>query len=119
MTSGRGIGSLRILISTKSGVLGRILPFLVSRFKETFPESNGDAYDFLIPPVTFGAWLQNLRLRRGLQLQELAKLLGVRPYTLIRYERNRTRPDQAVRLRLKKHFGLNGKPYRLNLGDTI
>ena len=92
---------------TNPWVLGRILPFLASRFKETFPEATGDAYDFLIPPVSFGAWLQNLRLRRGLQLQELAKLLRIHPYTLIRYERNQTRPAQAVRLRLKKRFGLN------------
>ena len=90
-------------------VLGRILPFLASRFKETFPEAKGDAYNFLIPPVSFGAWLQNLRLRRGLQLQQLAKLLGVHPYTLIRYERNQTKPDQAVRLRLKERFELNGE----------
>ena len=90
-------------------VLGRILPFLTSRFKETFPEAKGDAYDFLIPPVSFGAWLQNFRLRRGLQLQKLAKMLGVNPFTIIRYERNQTTPNQAVRLRLKKHFGLNGE----------
>jgi transcriptional regulator with XRE-family HTH domain len=90
-------------------VLGRILPFLAFRFKETFPEANGNAYDFLIPPVSFGAWLQNLRLRRGLKLQELAKLLGVHPYTVIRYEHNQTEPDQSVRLRLKKNFGLNGE----------
>jgi len=94
---------------TNPWVLGRILPFLASRFKETFPESNGDAYDFLIPPVSFGAWLQNLRLKRGLQLQELAKLLGVHPYTLIRYERNQTKPEQAVRLRFMERFGLNGE----------
>ena len=82
---------------------------LASRFKETFPEANGDAYGFLIPPVSFGAWLRNLRLRRGLQLQELAKLLRVRPYTLIRYERNQNKPGQAVRLRIKERFGPNNE----------
>ena len=94
---------------TNPWVLGRIFPFLASHFKETFPEAKGDAYNFLIPPVSFGAWLQNLRLRRGLQLRQLAKLLGVHPYTLIRYERNQTTPAQAVRLRLKNRFGLNSE----------
>jgi transcriptional regulator with XRE-family HTH domain len=94
---------------THSWVLGRILPFLASRFKETFPEATGDAYDFLIPPASFGAWLQNFRLRRGLQLQELAKLLGVCRYTIIRYERNLTKPDEAARLRLNKRFGLDSE----------
>lgn len=38
-------------------ILGRILPALAGRFKEAFPETGGDPYDFLIPPTTFGGWL--------------------------------------------------------------
>ena len=53
-------------------VLGRILPFLASRYKEVFPETQGDPYDFLVPPTTFGAWLRNQRMRRGLQQRDLA-----------------------------------------------
>ena len=86
-------------------VLGRILPFLAARFKETFPESSGDAYDFLIPPTSFGAWLKNQRLRRGIKLKELAKQLGVCPFTLIRYESDRAQPSPAVRERLCRLFG--------------
>ena len=58
-------------------VLGRLLPFLASQFKETFPEAGGDPYDFLIPPTTFGSWLKNFRMRRGLKLKDLAQTLNV------------------------------------------
>ena len=83
-------------------VLGRILPSLATRFKETFPESNGDAYDFLIPPTSFGAWLRNQRLRRGIKLKELAKQLGVCSFTLIRYESDQSKPAAPVRDKLKR-----------------
>src|SRR5579885_1786213 len=77
-------------------ILGRILPALRAKFKEAFPETNSDPYDFLYPPTTFGGWLLNLRARRGLKLRDLARLLGVRPFTVIRYENNLSKPDPEV-----------------------
>lgn len=93
-------------------VLGRILPFLAARFKETFPEAGGDPYDFLIPPTTFGGWLKNLRMRRALKLKDLARALKVRPYTVIRYEADETKPAPAVRANLRRAFHINSDPHR-------
>lgn len=89
-------------------VLGRILPVLAGRFKEAFPETAGDPYDFLIPPATFGGWLKNLRMRRGLKLKDLARKLKLRPFTVIRYEADQTKPTLQVRQNLRRAFGLNG-----------
>jgi len=90
-------------------ILGRVLPALRAKFKQAFPETNGDPFDFVYPPTSFGGWLRNLRARRGLRLRELAAALGVKPFTVIRYERNETRPDPAVQTRLKRAFRLNGE----------
>ena len=90
-------------------VLGRILPFLASKYKEAFPETAGDPYDFLVPPTTFGAWLRNQRMRRGLQQRDLARLLGVNRESIRRYEANETKPIAEVRNRLRKVFKLNGE----------
>ena len=59
--------------SIQPWVLGRMLPFFLARFKEAFPDAHADAYDYLIPPKTFGDWLRNFRLRRGLRQGELAR----------------------------------------------
>ena len=90
-------------------VLGKILPLLADRFKETFPEAQGDPYDFLIPPTTFGGWLKNFRLRKALQLNELAKALRVNPYSVIRYESDQSKPDKTIRARLRQIYNLNGE----------
>lgn len=90
-------------------VLGRILAFLASSFKEAFPETNGDPYDFLIPPTSFGTWLRNQRLRRGMKQRALAAALGVRPYTVVRYEADLTKPAPAIREKLRKVLKLNGE----------
>ena len=90
-------------------VLGRILPFLASRFKEVFSETGGDPYDFLVPPTSFGAWLQNQRMRRCLRQKALAALLGVDRESIRRYEANESKPLPAIRLRLRKVFKLNGE----------
>ncbi len=90
-------------------VLGRILPYLASRFNETFPEAGGDPYDFLIPPSTFGAWLKNFRMRRGLKLKDLARELKVRPFTVIRYEADLAKPSREVRENLRRKYALNGE----------
>jgi transcriptional regulator with XRE-family HTH domain len=90
-------------------VLGRILPILANRFEEAFPESKGDPYDFIIPPTSFGSWLKNLRLRRALKLGDLAAVLKVKPFTVIRYEADLSKPDRAVRERLRSALKLNGE----------
>lgn len=90
-------------------VLGRVLPFLASRFKETFPEAGGDPYDFLIPPTTFGGWLKNFRMRRGLKLKDVAHALNVRPFTVIRYEAGTSKPNAEVRRNLSRVYRLNGR----------
>jgi len=83
-----------------------MLPFIIDRFKEAFAEVSGDAYDYLIPPNTFGDWLRNFRLSRGLQQKELAKALGVNKYTTTRYEANRSKPASEIRRRLSERYGL-------------
>ncbi len=90
-------------------VLGRVLPYLAAQFKETFPEAGGDPYDFLIPPTTFGGWLKNLRMRRGLKLIDLARALKVRPFTVIRYEADESKPNAFARQNLRRAFGINGE----------
>lgn len=90
-------------------ILGRVLPPLEARFAAAFPESNGDPYDFIFPPTSFGKWLRNLRARRGLKLRQLADILGVRPFTIIRYESDSSKPEAAVRRRLVRTFRLNGE----------
>ncbi len=90
-------------------IIGRVLPELASQFKEVYPEVGGDPYDFLIPTTSFGSWLKNFRMRRGLKLKDLAKRLGVRPFTVIRYEADETKPAPEVRQRLRRTFGLNGE----------
>lgn len=90
-------------------VLGRILPALADRFKEAFPETSGDPYDFLIPPTTFGGWLKNFRARRSLKLKDLAEALKVRSFTVIRYEADESKPLLEVRNNLRRVYGLNGE----------
>jgi DNA-binding XRE family transcriptional regulator len=86
-----------------------MLPFFIERFKDVFPEVNGDAYDYLIPPKTFGDWLRNFRLRRGLRQGALAKTLGVNKFTITRYEANQSTPNQEIQRRFQTRFELNGE----------
>jgi len=81
------------------------LPDFASRFKEVFPESDGNPYDFLVPPNTLGGWLRNERLRRGMPQKELARALRGHVFSVIRYEHDRTVPEPDVRLRLRNLFG--------------
>jgi|CXWL01.1.fsa_nt_gi transcriptional regulator with XRE-family HTH domain len=85
--------------------MGRILPFFKDRFREAFPETDADPYDFLLPPVTLGAWIRNQRLRRGMPLKKLAAALSVVAYSVIRYEADLTTPDSSVQSRLRALFG--------------
>ncbi len=86
-------------------ILGRVLPALSGRFKQAFPETNGDPYEFIYPPTSLGGWLRNHRARRGLKIRELSKLLGVQPFTVIRYENNVSLPDSRIRAKLHALFG--------------
>ncbi|MEK7233266.1 MAG: helix-turn-helix transcriptional regulator [Elusimicrobiota bacterium] len=89
-------------------VLQQLLRQLSGRLKEAFP--NGDPYDFLIPPLTFGGWLRNQRLRRGMAQKQLAKALRVHVFTVVRYESDRSEPDSSIRQRLRELFGANFEP---------
>jgi len=91
-------------------VLERILPFLSKSLKQAFPESGGDPYDFLVPPVTFGKWLRNQGMRLALQVKDFATRLRVEEFTVIRYEADQSRPDPAVQQRLRRLLKLDGKP---------
>lgn len=95
--------------SVQPWILGRILPFVAKRFKEAFPEAGGDAYDYIIPPKTFGDWMRNFRARRGLQQIEMAKALRVNKFSVNRYEANQSRPNKEILARLRRRFGLNGE----------
>jgi len=85
-------------------IVGRLLSHLKNRFKDAFPDVQGDIYDFLIPPKTFGDRLRNLRLRRGMQQKELAKALGVARFTLQRYERNQSKPNAEIMCRIDREW---------------
>lgn len=91
-------------------VLGRIIPYLSQSLKQAFPESGGDPYDFLVPPVSFGKWLRNQRMRLALQVRDFAARLKVEKFSLIRYEADQSRPDPAVRRRIRAALNLNGRP---------
>lgn len=91
-------------------VLGRIIPYLSQSLKQAFPETGGDPYDFLVPPVSFGKWLRNQRMRLALQVNDFAAKLGVREFTVIRYEADQAKPYPAVQERLRALLNLNGKP---------
>lgn len=85
--------------------MGRILRILEPKFRKAFPETKGDAYDFVIPPTSFGAWLKNQRMRQALRLKELAALLKVSAYSVIRYESDQSRPAPAILKRIHQLLG--------------
>jgi len=99
-------------------IIGRVLPALGAKFKAAFPETGGDPFDFVYPPNSFGGWIRNLRARRGLKLRDLADLLKVTPFTVIRYENNLSRPDPTVQKRLRRVFELNGELDRWFKGQS-
>jgi transcriptional regulator with XRE-family HTH domain len=84
-------------------VLGRLLSFFSGELSEAFPE--GDPYDHIIPPKSFGSWIQNQRLRRAMGLHEFARLMRVHVYSTIRYESDVFRPNAPVQRRLREVFG--------------
>ncbi len=97
----------KVRVRSMPRILGRLLPALKGRFTQAFPETNGDPYDFVFPPKTFGGWMRNLRTRRALKLKELAAMLAVKPFTIIRYEADLSKPDARIQRRLRRLFNLN------------
>ena len=99
-------------VPPKPWVLGPILTFYGQDAAVVFP-GEGDVFDRVIPPIDLGAWLANFRLRKGLQLKELARVLQVSKVAVWRYERNIMRPSNISLERLQKAFkltGLRGSP---------
>lgn len=84
-------------------VLGKVLAHLGDRLQEAF--GGLDPYDFLIPPTTPGNWLRNQRLRKGMAQRQLARALKVHVFSVVRYEKGRSFPDDAVRKRMAKVLG--------------
>ena len=89
-------------------VVGRVVRALGPAVAEVFP-GTADVFDLLFPPSSFGGWLRNFRLRRGLQQVELARILNVNKVTVWRYEKGGAKPGAAVVRRMKRTFKLDGE----------
>ncbi|MFH2202011.1 MAG: helix-turn-helix domain-containing protein [Elusimicrobiota bacterium] len=89
-------------------VVGRVLRALGPALAEAFPGTQ-DIFDLLFPSTSFGDWLRNFRLRRGLQQRELAEILGLNKVSVCRYEKNIVKPQEAILKRLRRKFNLNGE----------
>ncbi len=95
-------------VEPKPWVLGPILIFYGQEAAAVFP-GKGDIFDRIIPPTDFGRWLTNLQLRKGLKLDDLARVMGVSKVAVWRYERNIMKPSCVVVQRLQKAFKLNSE----------
>lgn len=114
LAAGAGISPNTVLrlergeAKTPDWAISRLLRYLGPKLAEAFPGTD-DVYDFLIPPKDFGSWLRNFRLRRGMQQKDMAKALRVHKVTICRYEKNVSKPNQAVLERLTRRMKLNGE----------
>ena len=52
---------------------------------------------------TLGQLIKRLRLEKGLHQKELARLLGVNETTIIRWERDRTKPERKYISKFRAH----------------
>ena len=95
-------------VPPKPWVLGPILAFYGQDAAPLFP-GEGDIFDRVLPPTNLGAWLANFRLRKGLQLKDLARVMKVSKVAVWRYERNLMRPSNASLHRLRKAYKLKGE----------
>lgn len=91
--------------------VGRLLAYFSRDLQEAFPDGQ-NAADLLVPVSNFGSWLRNFRVRKGLRQVELARILGVTKTSVCWYERNRSKPKDAIVRRLKMAFKLNGEVER-------
>lgn len=97
----------RAAVTPEPRVLARILAFFAHEAAAVFP-GKGDVFDRIIPPTSPGAWLANLRLRKGLRQRDLARIMGVSKVAVWKYEHDHMKPpDKAIR-RLEKAFGVRG-----------
>jgi transcriptional regulator with XRE-family HTH domain len=101
----------------KAWTLGPILSFFGDEAAELFP-GGVDAYDSIIPPTDFGAWLNNFRLRKGWPLKSVARVVGISAVAVHYYEQGRMKPTPAVIKRFRKGFKLNGELDRFLNGGT-
>jgi transcriptional regulator with XRE-family HTH domain len=98
----------RGVCAPKAWTLGPILSFFGAEAARVFP-GGADAYDSVVPPTDFGTWLNNFRLRKGLQLKDVAVKVGVSAVSIHYYEQGRMKPAPAVIKRLRRAFKLNGE----------
>lgn len=89
-------------------IVGRVLAYFGRETADAFSEGM-EPVDYFIPVKNFGSWLRNFRVRKELQQDNLAEVLGVCKGSVSAYEKNQTRPKDAVRKRLKRVFKLNGE----------
>jgi transcriptional regulator with XRE-family HTH domain len=61
-----------------------------------------DIFDYFCPPITLGAKIRNLRLKKHLQQKDLAKMLGIHKVSLCRYEKDQSKPDKQIILKIEQ-----------------
>jgi transcriptional regulator with XRE-family HTH domain len=79
----------------KIGAVGKLMAFFGPELKEAFP-GDKDPYEQAFPALDFASWLRNLRMRKGLDQVQLAKLLGLSRVSICRYETNVSRPHASA-----------------------
>jgi DNA-binding XRE family transcriptional regulator len=77
------------------------LPFVPIRLKARKPES------FPEIPQTFGDHIKLSRLQRKLTQKQVAKLLGVSPFTVLNWEKNKTTPPVQGMPAILRFLGYN------------
>lgn len=66
--------------------------------------------------MTFGKIEKNLRLNNGLTMEEVAKSIGINRSDISRYERELTKPNSEVVVKLAKYYGVT-TDYLLGVSD--
>ncbi|MHB1140151.1 MAG: helix-turn-helix transcriptional regulator [Sulfuricaulis sp.] len=82
---------------------GRVafLPYVPIRLKAQKPKPFPEA------PRTLGEHLKRCRLARKLSQKQVAKLLGVSPFTVLNWEKNRTTPPTRTIPTILRFLGYN------------
>jgi len=73
-------------------------------------------YDGIGVNMTFGKIEKNLRLNNGLTMEEVAKSIGINRSDISRYERELTKPNSEVVVKLAKYYGVT-TDYLLGVSD--
>lgn len=66
--------------------------------------------------MTFGEIEKNLRLNNGLSMNEVAKAIRINRSDISRYERELTKPNAEVVVKLAKYYGVT-TDYLLGVND--